>query len=294
MQQYNYMGSIFALIAFVAWGAGDFLIQKTTRKFGDWMSLFYITASAAIVLFPFVYKDIPALFSSEALPDLRILILAAAVSTIAALLLFEGLKRGKIAIIDPIFAFEIVVTAFLARIFLGEMLAPIQLICVGVLVIGIMLISISSFSHFKNIKLEAGIMFAILATIAMGAENFLNGLGARLTDALMVNWFVSLCIAIITFLYITFSGNLKSVFIDIKQRPGLIAAVSLTDNIGWIAYSYSMTYIPMALATGISEGYIALAAMFGLSINKEKIKKHQVVGLVITIVAALILAFSIN
>lgn len=288
------MGSIFALIAFVAWGAGDFLIQKTTRRFGDWLSLFYITASAAIVLFPFVYRDIPALFAIETLPDLRILLLASIVSTVAALCLFEGLKRGKIAIIDPIFAFEVVVTALLGRIFLGEQLVPLQFICVGILVLGIILISIRSFSHFKNIKLESGIIFAIVATLAMGAENFLNGLGARLTDALMVNWFISVFITLVTFSYIAFKGQLKEVISDIKRRPGLIAAVSLADNLGWIAYSYSMTYIPIALATGISEGYIALAAMLGLIVNKEKIKKHQFVGLVITIGAALILAFSIN
>ncbi len=286
------MGTIFAIIAFASWGLGDFLIQKTTRKFGDWISLWYITASATIVLFPFVFRDIPELFSKAARFDLLILLLAGAVSTAASLLLFEGLKKGKIAVIDPIFAFEVVITTLLAWLFLNEVITVSQMFLILLLVIGIALISIKSFSHFKKIKLEAGIIFAILATIAMGAENFLTGLGARLTDALMVNWFGALFITIVTSVYIIFKKRVGEISSDLKKRPGLILAVSFTDNLGWIGYSYSMTFIPMALATGISEAYIALAAMLGLVITKEKIKKHQIAGLIITIIAAIALALS--
>jgi len=286
------MGSLFAIIAFLSWGIGDYLIQKTTRRFGDWLSLFYITASAAIILLPFVYKDVPSLFSLGSLGELRILILASIVSAVAALCLFEALRRGKIAVIDPIFAFEIVVTGFLAHFFLKEILSNFQIILIGVLVFGIILISIKSFSHFKNFKFESGVVFAILATLAMGGENFLNGLGARVTNPLMINWFVSLFVALITFLYLLYSGQFKFIIQDIKKRPALISWVCFTDNLGWIVYSFSMVYIPMALATGISEGYIALAVVLGLTLNKEKIKPHQIVGLIITVTTAMLLAFT--
>ncbi len=288
------MGTIFAIIAFASWGIGDFLIQKTTRKFGDWIALWYITASATIILFPFVFRDIPELFSKAARFDLLILLLAGAVSTVASLLLFEGLKKGKIAVIDPIFAFEVVITALLAWLFLHEVITVSQMFLILLLVIGIALISIESFSHFKKIKFEAGIIFAILATIAMGAENFLTGLGARLTDALMVNWFGALFITIATTVYIFFKGRAGEIVTDLKKRPSLIAAVSLMDNLGWVGYSYSMTFIPMALATGISEAYIAFAAILGLVVSREKIKGHQIVGLLVTIISAIALAFSVS
>ncbi|KKT90129.1 MAG: hypothetical protein UW90_C0006G0029, partial [Candidatus Yanofskybacteria bacterium GW2011_GWB1_45_11] len=42
--------------------------------------------------------------------------------------------------------------------------------------------------------------------------------------------------------------------------------------------------------TGISESYIALAALLGLVFNGEKLARHQWLGLIICSIAAVILA----
>ncbi|MCX6716650.1 MAG: hypothetical protein NTV72_01875 [Candidatus Taylorbacteria bacterium] len=52
------MGIALALITVFAWGIGDFLIQKSSRKFGDWIALFFIALISVVVLTPFVWKDI--------------------------------------------------------------------------------------------------------------------------------------------------------------------------------------------------------------------------------------------
>ncbi len=62
------------------------------------------------------------------------------------------------------------------------------------------------------------------------------------------------------------------------------------DNLAWIMYAYSMVLIPIAIATGITESYIALTAMLGIVINKEKLRPHQWVGLALCIVSAIALA----
>ena len=49
---------------------------------------------------------------------------------------------------------------------------------------------------------------------------------------------------------------------------------SFIDNLAWVAFAYATLYVPIAIATGISESYIALAAALGIIINKEKLKKH--------------------
>ena len=47
------MGILLAITALIAWGLGDFLIERSARKFGDWVALFYMTSFGAIVLSPF-------------------------------------------------------------------------------------------------------------------------------------------------------------------------------------------------------------------------------------------------
>ncbi len=56
------VGIGFAFVAMLCWGIGDFLIQRSTRKIGDWETLFVITLFGSLILLPFVYRGIPALF----------------------------------------------------------------------------------------------------------------------------------------------------------------------------------------------------------------------------------------
>jgi multidrug transporter EmrE-like cation transporter len=57
-----------------------------------------------------------------------------------------------------------------------------------------------------------------------------------------------------------------------------------------IAFSYAMLYIPIGVATGISEGYIAFAGGLGLVFNNEKLKKHQWAGFLLAAIAVVALA----
>jgi drug/metabolite transporter (DMT)-like permease len=43
-------GIVLAIVAMLSWGFGDFLIQKNTRKIGDWDTLFFITLFGAAIL----------------------------------------------------------------------------------------------------------------------------------------------------------------------------------------------------------------------------------------------------
>ncbi len=275
-------------MALVCWGFGDFLIQRSARKFGDWIALFYITAFGAIILFPFIYRDLISSFTAHS----PLLWITSFVILFAALLDFEALKVGKISVIEPIYALEIPVTAFLGTYIAKEHLSPEQNFLIIILIMGIILISTQSFSYFKKFTFERGVWYALLATIGMGSANFLFGISSRETSPLLVNWFTNLFIAVIAFLYLLFNSRLKEMVNDVKNNHKLILSVSLFDNLAWITFSYATLYIPIAIATGISEGYIAFAGGLGLLFNKEKLKTHQWVGFVVTIISVVILAFT--
>jgi drug/metabolite transporter (DMT)-like permease len=283
------MGLGFAFLAIISWGIGDFLIQKSARRFGDWLALFFITAFAAIALTPFVITSLPELFSNAA--GLAVLVLAGFIILIAGLLDFEALKQGKLSVIEPIYTFEIIITTALAWFIVGEKLDLIELLMIGCVVLGIILVSTKSFSDWSFKKVEKGVFLAISATFLMGGVNFLFGVGSRLTDPLMVNWFTSLFMAIITGCYLIYNNQLKSLASNWRDHKKLIFGAGIFDAMAWVSYSYAMLYLPIAIATGITETYVVLASALGLIFNKEKLKKHQWLGFVITILAAISLAF---
>src|SRR3989344_5712612 len=121
------MGIILAIVAMLSWGIGDFLIQRSTRSIGDMETLFVITGFGTLVLLPFVWNDIPLLFTNTE-SSLSILVFAGIVLCISALLQFEALRKGKLAVVEPIWSLEIPVSALLAYFIIGERLEPLQIV----------------------------------------------------------------------------------------------------------------------------------------------------------------------
>lgn len=282
------MGFSFAFLALVAWGVGDFLIQKSARRFGNWQSLFFITALGTIVLFPFVARDFSAIWVNSG--ELILLTTTSVIIFMAALFDFQALKLGKISVIEPVFALEVPITALLASFILHERLTFYQILLVMLVVLGIFLVSAKHLKFYKGLKWERGVQLALLATAGMSLTNFFVGLSARTTDPLMINWFFSLFIFVACVVYLTVSKQWRKTFGHWQTEKRLILSVGIIDNMAWIAYAYSVLYLPIAIAVSISESYIALAALLGIFLNHEKLKNHQYFGLVITLVAVVILA----
>ncbi len=287
------MGIFFAFLALICWGVGDFLIQKSTRKVGDLVALFYITLFGAIILLPFAAKDLPRLFSLNRL-SLLVLFGAAVVILIAAILDFKALRIGKMSVVEPVFALEIPVTAVIAALVLGEYLTGPQILMVLLLFFGIILVSVKRLADLKKIKLEAGVWLAVLATLLMGGVNFLMGWGARLTDPLLINWFINFFIVTVLAVYFISTGQLAEVGWRWRENKKLILAVSLIDTLAWVFFTMAVIYIPIAIATSFSESYIALAAVLGLVLNREKLMRHQQLGLAVCILAVIVLALITN
>lgn len=89
-----HMGILFAYIALSSWGIGGFLIQRSARKFGNWVALFNITAFAMLAFLPFVWRDLLAW--GETSRGMLILGTASIVTLFTALFDFEVLRVGKI------------------------------------------------------------------------------------------------------------------------------------------------------------------------------------------------------
>lgn len=287
------IGIILALIAMIGWGFGDFFIQKSTRKVGNWETLFIITLFGAIVLTPFVWKDIPGLFDFTN-SKIWLLFFASFVLFIAALLDFEALKKGKLAIVEPIWSLEIPVSALLAFFILKEGITFGQIIIILSLIIGLVMVSFSSTNLSKKILLEKGAVIAIIAALFMGIANFFIGWGSRSSDALMMNWFLNVFIAIISLIFILVKSDFKIMLSHTKTQKYTWIGMCLFDNAAWIAFAFALSMAPMAIAVALSDSYIIIAVLLGMFVNKESLHTHQKVGLVLAIVSALILSVSVG
>ena len=265
------IGVILAFIAMVCWGFGDFLIQKTTRKDGDWQTIWVITAVSTIVLTPFLYKDIIQLFTLQSSAFL-LLAVSAVILLIASLLDFEALKQGKLAIVEPLWSLEIIVSAALGIFIAGEFLSIKQILLIGSLVLGLFLVSLRSYKPSKKSYLEKGTILAVLAAITMGIANYLTGITARETSALVTIWFLHFVIFIIATIYISAKRKPQQLVKHIREQKGKLITMALLDNIAWIAFAAAMTFTQIAIAVALSESYIIIAVLLGVYVNKEYLR----------------------
>ncbi len=273
----------------LCWGFGDFLIQKSTRKVGDIEALFFVTAFGAVVLLPFVYKNLGALFSSSG-DTLLILGVLCVALFIAALFDFEALRVGKLAVVEPIWSFEVPVAALLAFFILGERVTAFQILLIVALLVGLALVSLKKKFHLKHLLLERGTLLALLGAVFMGAANFFMGWGARVSDPIMANFVTDVFIAAVTGLMLLKRGRVREIIRDMSLNSGVLLQMSVADKTAWVAFAFAMTLTPIGIAVALSESYIIIAVILGFIVNKEKLQLHQKIGLVVALFAAITLA----
>ena len=283
------MGIILAIVAMLSWGIGDFLIQRFVRSIGNMETLFVITGFGTLVLLPFVWNDIPLLFTNTE-SSLSILIFAGIILCISALLQFEALRKGKLAVVEPICSLEIIVSALLAYFIIGERLEPLQIVFIVFLILGLMFVSFKDTKLHARHFLEKGVLISLLAAVIMGGANFFMGVGGRLTDAFMINFIASFIMAIVTGTYILFRKKHRTLLKDIRSHSKMLITMSIFDNLAWIAFVAAMALAPIGIVVALTESYILIVVLLGLIVNKERLHPHQKFGLLLALGSAIFLA----
>jgi len=281
------MGLLAVGVAIISWGVGDFLIQRYTRKFEPWETLFAISIFGMIILTPFVLDELPMILNSD---QVHILIMGAAALSIAGLLSFEALRQGKLAAIEPIWSIGTAVAIILAFIVLGEIITLQQLALIIAMICGIFLISVKSLG---KMWLERGVAIAVAAAIILGIADFLMGYGARSIGAVLMNWIIYAFAMMISTIYLVYNRKISEVFRNIAREKVAFLSMCIFYNLAWIAFAFAMTIIPIGITVALTEGYILVGVFLGIFLNKEKLILHQIAGVALTVIFGILLAASV-
>ena len=286
-------GVLLAFVAMLSWGVGDFLIQKSTRRAGNWGTLFAITLVGTIILLPFSVGKVWTLVLSGDTKTLVVLFGTSIVLLVAALLDFEALRVGKITVVEPIWSTEIIFSALLAFIVLKESLSLWQVVLIIAVFFGLLLVSVRKCGYFKlkHFIFERGVFLAFLAALMMGGANFMFGWGARISDPILVNFFVNVVVTVLTGLHLIQRNKFGKLIRDVKESPKLFVAMTISDNIAWIAFAFAMTLAPIGVVVALSESYIIIAVLLGYFVSREKLQAHQKFGIILGCAAILVLAY---
>jgi len=282
-------GILFALGALVGWGFGDFSIQRTTRAIGRVRALFYIGITGTIVLLPFVWDEIPTALSDVA--HWPLMLFLSLLILITALLNFKALKLGKLSVIMPIEGIELLVALTLTQTIGHERYALPAYGLMVVVIIGIALISVRSFNKLKRTKWEKGVAYALAGSIGLGFCDFTVGFASRETSPLFAIWLTNAACMVGAAAIMLKRGSFAKVHSDFSRHFYVIMSQCFFDNLAWLSFAYSATLIPIGIASAVSEGYLALGALLGVAVNHERLRRHQYVGIVLTLAGVMALGY---
>lgn len=281
-------GIIFAFIALLCWGFGDFFVQKSARSIGSWKTLFFIGIVGLVALFPLAVKEIVTVSAS----DLLLLVALGVVAAFASIFDFEALRKGKLSIIEPIVGLELPLTVALGMTLGKERLTPEQTILVLMVFVGITLAITVHHSHLHYRRMfEKGVILAGIGAVGIALTNFLVGVSSKAISPFVTIWFVHSFLALGCIVFLLIKGNFKSLFFDLRMHPGLIAGSSVLDNAAWLSFALATTFIPISIATTISESYIALACLLGIFVTRERLRFHQIAGILLVILGITLLSW---
>jgi drug/metabolite transporter (DMT)-like permease len=268
-----------ALGAMLAWGVGDFLIQRSVRAVGSIQALAFIGIVGSFGLLPFVIGDISALTWGA---GLLILVVLGIVTYAVAILSFDALRDGKLSIIDVLLELELPIVILLGFLFFRETLTTAQSIVVLFIFLGMVLIAVERFS-WKGNTLEKGVLLGVAAAIGMGVLDFLTAAGARLVSPIMAIWIPWVVFTVICFIMITKRREWHSFTYNARSHSRLVFGVGIVDTLAWVFYAIALTGEGVGVTTAITEAYPALAVLLGVLVNKEKVFAHQWAGVALAL-----------
>ncbi len=170
----------------------------------------------------------------------------------------------------------------------------LQLVFIVLLIVSLILVSTKRIGFNKRILFERGVYVALAAALVMGIANFFIGLGSREIDPVTFKWGMDLFLMVGSFVFILKKGKLKDLGKTIKENKKILTFMSLFDNAAWLAFGFSMVLAPISIAVAISESYIIIAVLLGFFVNKEKLLKHQIIGIILALISAIYLATTIG
>lgn len=285
-----HFGILYAFGALLGWAFGDFFIQRTTRAVGITKSLFYIGLVGMFGLFPFVYRDIPEILSSPATWPL--LFTVCLVVILAAFANFQGLKTGKLSVVMPLTGLELPITIALSLTIGHERFGLPIYFLLALASCGILLLTTPDFRDLGQIGREKGSGYALMGAIGLGLTNFLIGIMSRGFSPLFTIWLTHTAATLACLAILFYRRELRvSLFrSDLIHHAKIIFLQSVLDNLAWLSYAFATALIPISIAATISESFIAIGALLGLAINREKLKAHQLIGLTATLAGVILLS----
>ena len=262
------------LLTATGFGTADFIAKLTTNKIGFIRTALFMQVIGSFFVLPFALESTALLV----LHPWALLggVLLGVINAFATLSLYKGFEVGRLSIVSPIASSCPVVSILLAVLFLGESVTDERLLGIGLVIVGVILVSLQTSQASVSEKVNRGTMYAIIYMVLGGLLFFAlkpvsNALGVFL-PVLIMRW-VSIPVLTVTFL--AWKTNPKG---PTASAFWLVLSVALFDTFANVMYVLGVSVGTVSIVSTVGGMFSAVTVLLARIVLKERLSRHQILG----------------
>lgn len=283
---------LISLIPAFGWGIGNALQKPIVRAIGATNLIIYRGIIVSLITGGFLLYNLP----SQKF-DLQYILIGSIITLISYFGLFylnKGLEKGDIGVVIPISSSRVIISTLVAITFLNDRLNALQILCIGVIFIGIIAstINLRKFRNSDIFNFQSGIPYAMLAALFWGVGLALFSIPSAVLGVFLFTFLVEIINLLIAVGHNIISR--KHIDLQILSDKKLF---SLTLIMG-ILNSLASLFAVMGYATGkvsivttVTSSSPLISIIFGMLFLKEKLKTQQLISGLIIVAGIILLGY---
>lgn len=279
----------FGLAAALCWGTSDFAAKISAGRIGALRTALFLQYIGGLLLLLVAAQDLPRLWL---FPTATYFTLGlGAINAAAAFSLFKGFEVGRLSIISPIASSYPALSTVLAVLLLNEHVSMIRFAAILAILTGIVLVSIQRPSErLDKRQLAAGVGYAMVAFFALGFMFFALKLVVGNLGAFLPVLLVRLMSAIVLTgaVLLTPSGRPRG---KSSSYLPIVFVIGIVDTLGNITYNLGILGGAVSVVATISGLFSAVTVILAFIVLKERLAKHQAIGLLAILVGVSIIGY---
>lgn len=259
--------------AAVAWATTMICATRAARLIGGPSVLAWVMLTGLVVTLPWaVLRGVPDVTGTAT----QWLILAGVGNCAGLLLVYAGVRIGKVGVVGPIASTEGAIAALIAVV-AGEQLAPGTGVALALVAVGIVLAGVSrdlSGSGSRTSDLRAA-LFGAAAALSFGASLYATG---RVATELPVAWAI-LPPRVVGVLAIALPLTLVARLTLTRQALPFLLVAGVAEVTGFAFFALGARH-GIAVSAVLASQFGVIAAIMAVVLFRERLTRLQVVGIV--------------
>ena len=282
------LGALWGLISLVSWGVADYLARSYATQVGSSRTAFYVRFISLFppILFLAIQAYSGQLYSPIDWPVIwKLGPLLGAVLALSYVSYYRGLENGTVSVVVTVGSAWFAVGVILAFIFRGEVLSIYQSLVIGIIAIGIIMLSGLQPSARGR---PTGFAYGLASMLFMGIATLLFKYLVEAAGPMLTSFVGSLVSVILLWIWLHSSGS-NVTLPGMKGLHTLIAA-GLLDVAGVLCMIIGLAQAPIFIVGPLAAAHPIVTMSLARVFLKERLSELQWVGVTLTIAGVIVLS----